>query len=169
MATVAFLLADGYEDSEFRRPYEAVLARGHATVVVGENPGKEVTGKRGEDRALIDASAADARAIGFDALVIAGGHAPDELRLNADVVALVAQAMVSARPVAAICHGPQLLIEAEALHGRTVTSSPSVRKDIENAGATWVDREVVEDGNLLTSRTPDDLDAFCESLLARLE
>jgi len=96
------------------------------------------------------------------------GHSPDHLRLDRDVVAFVCAFCASGKLVAAVCHGPQLLIEADAVSGRTLTSWPSVRKDLRNAGARWIDREVVEDGNLITSRKPEDLEAFSDAILRRL-
>ena len=104
----------------------------------------------------------------WDALVIPGGHSPDTLRMDEDLVGFIRRFGESGRPIAAICHGPQLLIEADLVRGRTVTSWPSIRKDLENAGARWVDREVVVDGNLVTSRKPDDLPAFEEMLIGLL-
>src|SRR5262245_23559556 len=101
--------------------------------------------------ATVDRSAALTQAGEFDALVIPGGYPPDHLRLDRGVVDLVRRFTASGRPVAAVCHGPQLLIEADAVRGRTLTSWPSVRTGLENAGARWVDRQVVEDGNLITS------------------
>ena len=96
------------------------------------------------------------------------GHSPDHLRLDRDVVAFVCAFCASGKLVAAVCHGPQLLIEADAVSGRTLTSWPSVREDLRNAGARWIDREVVEDGNLITSRKPEDLEAFSDAILRRL-
>ena len=104
----------------------------------------------------------------FDAVVIPGGHGPDKLRLDEAMVEFTRRFHASGKPLAAICHGPQLLIEAEVVKGRTMTSWPSVRKDLINAGAQWVDQAVVEDDNLITSRTPADLAAFCEAVLKRV-
>ena len=168
MARVAFVLADDYEDSEFREPYDALRAAGHEVRVFGTKAGAEVSGKRGEDRARIDAATAEARAADFDALVIPGGYAPDKLRLDPHAVAFVRDMVESGKPVAAICHAAQLLVEADVLRGRTLTSWPSVRKDVENAGGRWVDQEVCEDANLITSRKPDDIPAFNAALIARL-
>jgi protease I len=168
MAKVAFVLADAYEDSEFRVPYDRVKQAGHEPVVVGVKAGATVKGKRGDDSAEIEESAADVSADDFAALVIPGGYSPDKLRMHESVVDFVRAFFAADKPVAAICHAASLLVEADALRGRTVTSWPSVRKDCTNAGATWVDRQVVLDGNLVTSRKPDDLDAFCKALLAEI-
>lgn len=169
MARIATVLADGYEDSEFSLPQQRLTEAGHDIVIIGSETGKTVSGKRGEHSATIDKKADGVYPGEFDALLIPGGHAPDSLRTDDDVVAFVRGFVDTGKPVAAICHGPQLLIEADAVDGRTLTSFASVRKDLENAGAKWIDRAVVEDGNLITSRTPDDLDAFVDALLDRLQ
>src|SRR5690606_13048804 len=103
-----------------------------------------------------------------DALVVPGGYSPDHLRTSRSVVEFVRRFAQTGRPIAAVCHGPQLLIEAELVAGREMTSWPSVRKDLENAGARWRDAEVVVDGNLIASRKPEDLEAFCNAVLERL-
>lgn len=171
MLRIAMPVGKDFEDSEFSKPYERLRAAGHEVVVIGTRAtpaGEELEGKQGLASARIDAHADALRADAFDALVIPGGYGPDHLRLDASVVELVRRIVESGKLVAAVCHGPQLLIEADMVNGRTLTSWPSVRKDLENAGATWVDRELVEDGNLITSRKPDDLDAFCDALVERL-
>ena len=126
-------------------------------------------GKRGKATARIERTAADADVGEFDALVIPGGYSPDHLRLDPGAVSFVRRFSGTGKPVAAVCHGPQLLIEADVVRGKTLTSWPSIRKDLENAGARWIDRQVVEDGNLITSRKPDDLEAFSAAILRRLE
>jgi protease I len=168
MAKVAFVLTDDFEDSEFRVPYDRVKGAGHEITVVGTEAGKEVKGKQGKETFTPDASPDQVSAEEFDALVIPGGYSPDKLRINSGVVKFVEAFTGGGKPVAAICHAGSLLIEADAVRGRTVTSWPSIRTDLINAGAEWVDREVVEDGNLITSRKPDDLDAFSQAVLARL-
>ncbi len=136
--------------------------------VFGADPGLGVNGKRGETRIEFDESASSVVPESFDALVIPGGHSPDRLRLDARLVDFVRRFSGTGRPVAAICHGPQLLIEADVVRDRTLTSWPSIRRDLENAGATWIDRELVEDGNLITSRKPEDLEAFCRAIESQL-
>lgn len=168
MAKVAFVLADDFEDSEFRVPYDRITDAGHQVTVIGPEAGKEVKGKQGEETFTIEATPDQVNAEDFDALVVPGGYAPDKLRTDEGTVKLVQGLFRAEKPVAAICHAGSLLIEADAVRGRTVTSWPSIRTDLLNAGAEWVDREVVEDGNLITSRNPGDLDAFCDAILSRL-
>jgi protease I len=168
MSKVAFVLADDYEDSEFRMPFEAVSSAGHEITVIGIEKGKEVKGKKGKDKVRVEATAKDARPEDFDALVIPGGHSPDKLRMDRDIVAFTRAMVQAGKPVAAICHGPQLLIEADVVRDKTLTSWPSVKKDLQNAGAMWVDHEVVVSGNLITSRKPEDLKAFNRELLGHV-
>ena len=164
MARIAFVVADDFEDSEFRKPYDALRAAGHTIEVLGAEAGKTVTGKKQQERVKIEAAASARDPDAFDALVIPGGYSPDHLRMNADVVAFVSRMVKSGKLIAAVCHGPQLLIEVDAVKGKQLTSWPSVRTDLENAGATWVDKEVVTDGKLITSRKPDDLPAFAKAI-----
>lgn len=168
MARVAFVLADDFEDSEFKVPYDRITSAGHDVTVVGKEAGATVEGKRGDQRSTIEAAAGEVDASAFDALVIPGGYSPDKLRTDPDVVDFVRKFGAADKPVAAICHAGSLLIEAGMVDGRQVTSWPSIRTDLENAGARWVDEAVVEDDCLVTSRKPDDLDAFCEAILGRL-
>jgi protease I len=168
MAKVAFVLAEMFEDSEFRVPYDRIRDAGHEITVVGEEAGKELEGKQGEETVTPEATPDSANPADFDALVIPGGYSPDKLRTHEGLVKFVRTFFDAEKPVAAICHAGSLLVEADAVRGRTVTSWPSVRTDLENAGARWVDQEVVEDGNLITSRNPDDLDAFTGAILGRL-
>lgn len=169
MARIAFVLGTDFEDVEFRKPYDTLRAAGHTIEIVGAEAGEQVVGKRGQEKVKVEVAAIDRDPDDYDAMVIPGGYSPDHLRTDDAVVELVREFIDSGRPVAAVCHGPQLLIEADAVEGRTMTSWPSVRKDLENAGALWVDEPVVIDGNLITSRKPADLDAFNEVILDRLE
>jgi protease I len=168
MARVAFVVADGFEDSEFRLPYDAVKEAGHEPILVGEARGDTLTGMRHVERVVVNLSSRDAWASDFDALVIPGGRSPDRLRLDPRMVALAREMLAAGKPVAAVCHGPQLLAAAAVLRGRTLTSWPSIREELEHAGASWVDQEVVEDGNLVTARRPADLPAFCNALVKQL-
>lgn len=168
MAKIAMVIGPEFEDSEFRVPYDALRDGGHTVTLVGVRAGETVKGKKGKESAEVEVAASEVNARSFDAMVIPGGASPDHLRTDKGVVQLVRGFVETGRPIAAVCHGPQLLIEADAVAGKTMTSWPSVRKDLENAGATWVDREVVVDGNLITSRKPDDLPAFSNALLEKL-
>lgn len=169
MATVAFILDEMFEDSEFQVPYDRVREAGHDAVIVGLEKGKQLTGKRGDVTCTADEAIADVSPDRFDALVIPGGYSPDKIRTNEKMVALTRSIHDAGKPVAAICHAGWMLAEADLLEGRTVTSWPSIKTDLVNAGAKWVDEEVVEDGNLITSRKPDDLEAFSKALLGQIE
>lgn len=160
MAHIAFVLGDDFEDSEFRTPYDELRASGHEIDVIGSKAGQTVHGKKGKEQIIVECSAAEADPASYDALVIPGGYSPDHLRTDPHVVRFVQQMATHGKLIAAVCHGPQLLIEADVVTGRTMTSWPSVAKDLINAGATWVDQEVVVDGRLITSRKPGDLPAF---------
>ena len=167
--TVAFLVAsEGIEQVELTEPWKAVEQAGGTPRLVSPEPGK-VQAFHHLDKAdtfEVDVTVADAEASDFDALVLPGGVAnPDALRLDESAVALVREFMESGTPVAAICHAAWTLVEAGCVSGRTLTSWPSLRTDIRNAGGTWVDEEVVVDGNLVTSRNPDDLPAFTKTLV----
>jgi protease I len=165
---VAMLVEDGFEDRELSGPLEALREAGAHVVLIGPTKGTEFHGKRGNIVVTSDMAAGSARMDEFDALVIPGGYAPDKMRLRHAMVDLARDAMSSGKPVAAICHGPQLLISADALRGRTLTCWPSIAVDVKNAGGLYVDRPVVEDGNLITSRKPDDVPQFSDAILRAL-
>jgi len=162
---VAILVEQEFEDSELSGPRDALRAAGATVVLVGPMAGAQFRGKRGETVVTSDLAAGTARMADFDALVIPGGHAPDKMRMRHAMVDLAREAMDAAKPVAAICHGPQLLISADALRGRTLTCWPSIAVDVKNAGGLYVDKPVVEDGNLITSRKPDDVPVFSEAIV----
>ena len=168
MSHIAIIVADGYEDSEFNVPLQRLQAAGHTLDIIGTRRGDRVKGKRGDSEADIQIATQQADPGNYDALVIPGGFGPDRLRLDGHAVDFVGRFFNSGKPVAAICHGPQLLIEADVVRGLTLTSWPSVKTDLINAGARWVDEPLVEDRNLITSRKPDDLEVFCSALLERL-
>lgn len=168
MAKVAFLVDSMFEDVEFQTPYDELRRAGHDATVIGLEAGKKVTGKKGEVTIAVDAGPEAAVVADFDALVIPGGYSPDKVRMNERLVAFTRDMVQSGKPVAAICHAGWVLAEADVIRGRRVTSYSSIRTDLRNAGATWVDEEVVVDGPLITSRHPGDLPAFVEAILERL-
>jgi protease I len=170
--TVAFLVApEGIEQVELTEPWKAVQDAGGTPTLLSTDTG-EVQAYNHLDKAdtfPVDQLVGEAEVGGFDALVLPGGVAnPDFLRTQPEAVAFVHDFVESGKPVAVICHGPWTLIEAGVLEGRTLTSWPSLQTDLRNAGATWVDEEVVVDGNLISSRKPDDLKAFNSALLDAL-
>jgi protease I len=169
MPKVAFIMDELFEDSEFRFPYDRVRDAGHEPVVIGLEAGKKVEGKKGSETIATDAAIDDVSAADFEALVIPGGYSPDKIRTHPGMVGFTRSIHEAGKPVAAICHAGWMLAEAGIVRNRTVTSWPSIKTDLTNAGANWVDQEVVEDGNLITSRKPDDLDAFTKTLLSQLE
>jgi protease I len=166
--TIAFLATEGVEQVELTEPWKAVEDAGGRPELVSLEEG-EVQAFNHLDRGdtfRADRAVADADASAYDGLVLPGGVAnPDFLRADENAVAFVRAFFDQAKPVAAICHGPWTLVEADVLRGRTITSWPSVKTDIRNAGATWVDEEVHVDQGLVSSRKPDDLPAFCAKLV----
>jgi protease I len=165
---IAMLVEDGFEDRELTGPLDALRAAGATVTLVGPAAGTEFRGKRGQAVVTADLGAGAAKMNDFDALVIPGGHAPDKMRMRHAMVDLARDAMDAGKPVAAICHGPQVLISADVLRGRTLTCWPSIAIDVKNAGGLYVDKPVVEDGNLITSRKPDDVPLFSEAIIRAL-
>ncbi|MFG2099507.1 type 1 glutamine amidotransferase domain-containing protein [Micromonospora echinaurantiaca] len=167
---IAFLAADGVEEVEYVQPREAVERAGATVELVSLKPGSIQSFNHLDQSKTygVDVAAADADAGGYDGLVLPGGVAnPDFLRTDPDAVRFVQAFFEAGKPVAVICHGPWTLIEADVVRGRRITSWPSLRTDLTNAGATWVDEPVVTDGNLTSSRKPADLPAFCTTLLTQ--
>ena len=165
---IAFLAAEGVEQVELTEPWQAVKDAGGEPVLVSLEPGQVQAFNHLDkaDQFRVDQTAADAEAGAFDALVLPGGVAnPDFLRADDDAVAFVRAFFDGGKPVAAICHGAWTLVEAGVVKGRTLTSFPSIQTDIRNAGGRWVDEQVCVDGDLVTSRNPDDLPAFCDALV----
>jgi protease I len=164
---VAFLLTDGFEDSELTSPWQAVTDAGASAVLVAPKIGT-LTGKKGHTQD-VDVRAADASSSQFDALVLPGGVVnADHLRMDADAVSLARSFFEDHKPVGVICHGGWLLVEADVVRGRELTSYPSLKTDLTNAGANWVDEEVVVDNGLVSSRTPEDLPAFNAKLVEEI-
>lgn len=165
---VACILADGFEDSEFREPCERLKAAGIEVVVIAEKEGQELVGKKGHkvraDRSIDQCVVED-----YDALFIPGGYSPDKLREDPRFVGFVAGFDDAKKPIAAICHGPQLLLTADRVRGRTMTAWTTVQVDLRRAGANVVDREVVVDGHLVTSRKPADIEAFSNEFIRILQ
>jgi protease I len=165
---IAVLATNGFEQSELEIPVEALKAAGAQVEVISIEPGQIQGMEHDEkgrmvnvDRVLSSVNGAD-----YDALVLPGGVGnPDKLRVRAEAVAFVRSFSQARKPIAAICHGPWTLINAEAIDGRKMTSWPSLEADLRNAGAKWVDEEVVVDRGLVTSRKPDDLPAFCAKMI----
>lgn len=161
---IAFLATDGFEQIELTRPWEDIRKAGAKVELVSLKRG-EIQGMRHDEKAdtfKVDRTLDDVEAREYDGLVLPGGVAnPDALRMEEKAVAFVREFFEQDKPVAAICHGPWTLVEADVLKGRTVTSWPSLKTDITNAGGSWVDAEVHVDHGLVTSRKPEDLDAFC--------
>jgi protease I len=169
MARIAFVVGEDFEDSEFKVPYDELRAAGHDVEVLGAKAGETMKGKKGKEEIAIQAATSERDATSYDVVVIPGGYSPDHLRMNKDVVKFVGGAVRAGKLIAAVCHGPQLLIEADAVEDKKLTSWPSVRTDLLNAGAKWVDKEVVVDGKLITSRKPDDLPAFVAAIREQLD
>jgi protease I len=165
---VAFLATDGVEQIELDQPWQAIVDAGGRPELVSPSGGEIQAFQhldRG-DRRSVDRTVADADPDDYDALVLPGGVAnPDFLRMDADAVEFVRSFVTSDKPVAVICHGPWTLVEADVVRGRRITSWPSLRTDLCNAGAHWVDEEVCVDDRLVSSRKPDDLPAFCATLV----
>jgi protease I len=160
---VAMLVAQGFEQVEMTGPRQALLDEGATVDLVSPQQGKVKAWQhdRWGDEFEVDVALDDARPEDYDALVIPGGvMSPDHLRMNEKAVRFVRSFFTAEKPLAAICHGPWMLVEADVVRGRTITSWPSLQTDVENAGATWVDRPVVTEQGLVTSRKPDDIPAF---------
>jgi len=168
---VAFLATNGVEQIELTAPMEAVSRAGGAVHVVSTKSGT-IQAMKSDDRAdtfKVDRTTDQVRTAEYDALVIPGGtKSPDRLRTDPNAVSFVREFVGSGKPVAAVCHGPWMLVEANVLAGRTVTSWPSLRTDILNAGGRWVDEVVHVDQGVITSRKPDDLPDFCDKLLEEI-
>lgn len=161
------LLENGVEDAEFIYSYYRFQEEGYQVDIVAPKAKTVYQGKRGVTFTS-ELSPQEVKIDEYDAVVIPGGQAPDRMRIHKSMVDLVREAHKKAKVIAAVCHGPQMLIEADIVRGRTVTGWPSVRTDLRNAGAKVVDEAAVVDGNIVTSRSPDDLPEFCKAALKLL-
>ncbi|HEX7177866.1 MAG TPA: DJ-1/PfpI/YhbO family deglycase/protease [Pyrinomonadaceae bacterium] len=165
---VAILIEQHVEDSEFQIPYTALQKAGAEVTVLGSRVNETYAGKQAKVSIKADATTTDARAADFDAVIIPGGMAPDKMRTNMKTVRFVRDAVEQGKLVAAVCHGPQVLIEADVLRGKRATGFRSIRKDMQNAGADFENEALVVDGQLLTSRRPSDLPVFTAAIIRRL-
>jgi protease I len=166
---IASVLGPGFEDSEFKDPYDAFRNAGHEVTVVGLEAGAELQGSKGKVKATVDKSFQDVKPDQFDALLIPGGGSPDKLRAHDEAVSFVKAFMKANKPTFAICHGPQLLLTADEYKGHKMTAWKTVLGDLKKAGANVVDQEVVVDRNLVTSRQPSDIPAFIRESLNVME
>lgn len=169
MSKIVVILGNMFEDVEYTEPAKAFKENGHELTVMGLKKGQIVKGKRGNASETIEKSFKDVSIDDFDALLIPGGYSPDELRANDDAVQFTKEFVESNKPVFAICHAPQILITAQVIKGRKITGWKSIIQDIKNAGATYIDEEVVEDGNIISSRSPADIPAFINASLNKLK
>src|SRR5437764_2705084 len=170
---IAFLAADAFEESELTKPWKALKDAGAELELVSLEEG-EITALNEQNlkaakRVDVDKTVEEANAADYDGLVLPGGVGnPDKLRADENAVNFVRDFFEQGKPVGAVCHGPWTLVEAGVLRGRTLTSYPSIQTDIRNAGGTWVDQQLCVDGNITSSRKPDDLDALCDNIVERL-
>jgi protease I len=165
---IAILATDGFEQAELMEPRQTLDGAGATTVVISPKSG-EIKGWKLKDwgeRVKVDKTLDESNPNDYDALVLPGGVMnPDHLRMDPRAVNFIRQFISTGKPVAAICHGPWTLIEADAVRGKQVTSWPSLKTDLKNAGASWVDQEVVQDGQFIFSRKPDDIPAFSKAII----
>ncbi len=167
-AKIACVLGDGFEDSEFWVPYDRMVQAGYHVEIIGAEAGQEIAGKAGKERVRAQKGIADARPDDYQALLIPGGYSPDHLRIDPRFVEFVRRFDEQHKTVAAVCHGPQLLITAGLVPGRTLTAWPTIQDDLKRVGAKVKDEAVVVDGNWITSRKPDDLEQFSQAVVQRL-
>lgn len=168
MAKIAFLLGPLYEDSEMKNPYEQIKNAGHEAIIVGTEKGQTIEGKKGTVSYTTDVGINEINASDFDGVVIPGGSSPEKIRINKSIVNFVKEMNDQGKLIAGICHGPQVMISADILKGKTITCVVGISDDVKNAGANYIDEEVVVDGNIVTSRTPKDEPAFIREILSNL-
>jgi protease I len=169
MARIAFLLGPQFEDSEMQKPFTAVRDAGHETSIIGLQAGERLEGKNGEAAYDTEYAIQDVNSSEFDAVVIPGGASPEHLRMDPQIQSFVRELDEQGKIIAAICHGPQILVSAGLLKGRTLTSFPALKDDMINAGAAFRDLDVVVDNNLITSRVPQDEPAFIRETLHAID
>ena len=169
MKKIAVIVADLFEDVEYTQPAKAFKDAGHELIHIGLKSGETVKGKKENTPVKIDTIFKDVSVDDFDALLIPGGYSPDKLRADDRAVEFTRRFFESGKPVFAICHAPQILITADVIRGKKITGWKSITQDIKNAGAEFVDEEVVIDGNLISSRQPGDLPAFIKASLQKLQ
>lgn len=165
---VAILLGQGFEDSEFKIPHDRLKAEGFEVDIIGQEAGEEIQGDKGKVKTRTTRSIADARPQDYDLLLIPGGHSPDKLRADERFVRFVKEFDARKKPLAAVCHGPQLLITAGLVKGRTLTAWKTIQEDLRQIGAKVKDEPVVRDGNWITSRQPGDLQQFSDAVVQAL-
>ena len=166
---IACVLGQGFEDSEFRVPYDRLKEEGYQVDIVGLKAGEELKGYKGKEKVKAEKAVDQVKPDDYDALLIPGGQSPDHLRVDPRMVDFVKAFDQSGKLVAAVCHGPQLLIAAHLVKGRTLTAWQTIQDDLRQIGATVKDEPVVIDRNWITSRKPDDLQQFSEAIVDRLE
>ena len=169
MKKIAMLMTNKFEDSEARKPYDAVREAGFQVEVLSPKAGETLKGKKEEFSVKSDQAISRARVADYELLIIPGGQSPEALRLEEGAVEFVKEFGKTGKPIAAICHGPQLLISAELTRDRKMTCYEAVAIDLKNAGAKYEDSALVVDGPFITSRTPEDLPQFCEAILKALK
>ncbi|HEX9289870.1 MAG TPA: type 1 glutamine amidotransferase domain-containing protein [Anaeromyxobacteraceae bacterium] len=167
-AKVACILSQDFEDSEFRVPYDRMRSAGYEVDVIGTRAGEELAGKKGKERVKADKGIAEVKPDDYQALFIPGGYSPDHLRADKRFVDFVKAFDQQHKTVAAVCHGPQLLMTAGLVKGRTLTAWTTIQDDLKQVGAKVKDEPVVVDDNWITSRKPDDLTQFSDAILQRL-
>lgn len=166
---IAILVENDFEDSELTGPRDALKNAGATVVIVGPTANTEFKGKKLGTVITSELAAGAAKARDFDAVVIPGGYAPDKMRMRHAMVDFTREMNEAGKPVAAICHAASMLISANAVKGKTLTCWPSIAVDVKNAGGMYVDKPVVEDGNLITSRKPDDIPFFNDAIIRALK
>jgi deglycase len=166
---IACVLGQGFEDSEFRVPYDRLKKEGYHVDVIGLMAGEELKGYKGKEKVKAEKSIDQVKADDYDALLIPGGQSPDRLRIDRRMVEFVKRFEEEGKPIAAVCHGPQLLIAAHLVKGRTLTAWQTIQDDLRQIGANVKDEPVVKDRNWITSRKPDDLQQFSDALVEELE